>query len=624
MARIRTQKAVASRIDLNYHRRPHPWRRARVGLVLLCMLGAGAWFAFSSVRFKDGRPILIDSIHNPGPVARAHAQIEQDCKACHDGNGEKGYWLSVSDQACLACHDGSLHHMNQKLADSHTGLSKADLIMATKDDKHPGGGLSANCISCHIEHRGHDALAGTSDQHCITCHENVDRALQPGTRRESAVRVIAFNTADHPRFGRKLQPTGSESASADAAWVDSTRLRYNHKLHVEKIRKKGAPETLAADLATDCVACHSSFAPQLDRSPADPDKKPPPPYFTASDAPQGWYGSSDTRYIQPVSFDAHCVACHVQTALPVPPRGWVLGELTVKDLFREEFSVSHVDLSLVRSEVESNLRKFMDSKTEYNATKPGAPGAAGDAPAAGGPARRGPGGARPGAGSAAKPADVAVKLTEAEWLRVATAATARRANELLEENSKRYSARGLEGQKLPEPTEADTITPAVFADYYTAYIAVSSCIQCHDLEGNLPGLSGAKESIADRLRTVSTGIPKTPRRWFASSKFDHAAHRQMDCRSCHAPAWTSEATSDVLTSDIDGRYSGAASLTIAAAGESCVSCHHADTKSAKGAPANCVTCHEYHDHKFERSMDNPLISARQAALGAAPASQPAR
>ena len=175
MARVRTQKAVASRIDLNYHRKPHPWRRMRVGLVLACMLAAVAWFAFSSVRFKDGKPMLIDSIHNPGPVARAHAQIEQDCKACHDGNGSKGYWLAVSDNACLKCHDGSLHHMNQKLAESHNDANKAthraSLIMAVKDDKHAGAGVSANCVSCHIEHRGHEAMAGTSDQHCITCHE---------------------------------------------------------------------------------------------------------------------------------------------------------------------------------------------------------------------------------------------------------------------------------------------------------------------------------------------------------------------------------------------------------------------------------------------------------------------
>lgn len=625
MARVRTQKAVAGRIDLNYHRKPHPWRRMRVGLVFACMLGAGAWFAFSSVRFKDGKPVLIDSIHNPGPVARAHAQIEQDCKACHDGNGAKGYWLNVSDQACLKCHDGSLHHMNQKVADSHARVNKTSLIMAVKDDKHVGGAMggamSANCVSCHIEHRGHEALAGTSDQHCITCHENIDRALQGGVKRESAVRVIAFNMDDHPRFGRKLSAAGTESASGDRQWTDPTRLRYNHKFHVEKIRRKGAPADLAADLATDCVACHSAFSPQLDRTAADPDKKPAPPYNTPKDAPADWYGSSDTRFIKPVSFDAHCAACHTQTALPIPAKGWTLAGVTVKDTFKDEFNVAHVDLSLVRSEVESNLRKFMDSKTEYTATKPGEPSTQ-PAAGGGGPAKRGPGAPKPGPGGGAKPVDQAVKIAQADWLRIAATATAKRTNDLLKENTERYKAKGLEGQSLAEPAAADEITPAVLADYYAAYVAVSSCIQCHDLAGNLPTVKGASEAVADRLHTVPTGVPKTPRRWFASSTFDHYAHRQMDCRGCHAPAWTSEATENILTADIDGKYTGAAALNIAAAGESCISCHHADNASAKGAPANCVTCHEYHDHKFERSMDNPLIGARQTSIGKSSATQP--
>ena len=68
--------------------------------------------------------------------------------------------------------------MNQKRADSHSGVNKAELIMAVKDPKHVGGAVTRQCVSCHIEHRGHEAMAGTSDQHCITCHENIDRALQ--------------------------------------------------------------------------------------------------------------------------------------------------------------------------------------------------------------------------------------------------------------------------------------------------------------------------------------------------------------------------------------------------------------------------------------------------------------
>ena len=80
MARVRTQKAVAGRIDLNYHRRWHRWRVGRVLLVLGCTVAAAAWVAVASVRFDraNGSKLrLVDTIHNPGPVTVAHANIEQ-------------------------------------------------------------------------------------------------------------------------------------------------------------------------------------------------------------------------------------------------------------------------------------------------------------------------------------------------------------------------------------------------------------------------------------------------------------------------------------------------------------------------------------------------------------------
>src|SRR5262245_17970516 len=87
MARVRTQKAVASRIDLNYHAKPHPWRATRLTLVILCTLLAAGWFAWSSVSVKDGRLTLVDTIHNPGHVTGAHAMFETKCIECHDGGG---------------------------------------------------------------------------------------------------------------------------------------------------------------------------------------------------------------------------------------------------------------------------------------------------------------------------------------------------------------------------------------------------------------------------------------------------------------------------------------------------------------------------------------------------------
>jgi hypothetical protein len=597
--------------------------------VVLCTLGAAAWWAFSSIRFEKGRPVLVDKIHNPGPVTRAHAQIEHDCKACHDGGDDtrprdSAYWLNVSDAACVKCHDGSLHHANQKLADSHLDVDAARLVLAVKDPKHPHGATSASCISCHIEHRGHDALAGTSDRHCIACHADVDRALAGGAKRESAARVIAFTPADHPRFGRKLAAPGTASASGDFDWVDSTNLKFGHKRHIEK------------SAAKDCVGCHAvgEPAPRPSAPTGDPEKddKLPPPYAVPGDAFHRFAVDTEQAYVGPVEYARHCVACHVTEAGATARNLKVkLGdaEVTLEQVVPKT-PVDHVELALVRGQIESAVRRVLDGKLTGKSAGGGGGGGAG-------PARRPRTG--PGAGGAgAAPAGPVVVPVDA-WVRANIEWAAQSVNKDLK------TIPGYETASLPLPTtgapatqsgDAGAIEPAVLVDYLTALVAVKNCYTCHTLEGDLPGLDAAKNAAdANRLRTAPTGIPDEPRRWFPASEFDHYAHRQMDCRGCHAPAWASgpsgekgndalASTRQVLTADIDGRYSGATALNVAAAAQSCVSCHHADTRHARGAPSNCVTCHGYHDAALERTIDNPFAEAvRLSASTAPPATQPA-
>lgn len=603
MARVRTQKAVASRIDLNYHKKPHPWRRGRVILVTLCTLAAGAWAALSSVQYKNGKLALIDKIHNPGPMTRAHAQIEQDCRACHDGDmnadgkPDNGYWLSVSDAACLKCHDGSIHHANQKFAEAHGGADKAQFVMAVKDANHPGGAVSANCVSCHIEHRGHEALAGTSDAHCINCHENVKSTSRDGT---AAVqnRVVTFAAGEHPRFGRSLLPAGASDMSA--GWIDSTQIHYNHarKEHAEIPPMPGA--------ADNCTRCHEVSNPPSLAGRSEEDLKKFPPFAAEFDRPASWVGSSDRRYIQPVSFDRHCIGCHGQgnsaAAVFLPPSPDAkAGANTLKDKLWTKSDVPHVSLDVLRGMVLARVNTM-----------------------AAGPLM---GESKTGTGPRAKVATT--QVAPADWL----AGNAAAIDEALKK--KLTSLRGSETDKwlvamVPDasPTKDDAVTPAMLADKFVALAAATSCTKCHSLTtaaaGAPPTTQPAAEFKSQDIKLVASGIPDAPRRWFPASRFDHYAHRQMNCIDCHAAAEKSSLTRDVLTADIDGQYLGAKNLNIPAAAQSCVSCHHPETKSAKGAPSNCVSCHDYHNHQFERTIDHPsktLIAPSAAAE--TPASQPA-
>ncbi len=105
------------------------------------------------------------------------------------------------------------------------------------------------------------------------------------------------------------------------------------------------------------------------------------------------------------------------------------------------------------------------------------------------------------------------------------------------------------------------------------------CVECHEVP------LGTK-SLVDLRSAESLAIKPTVVRaiWFEGAKFDHAAHRALDCASCHAGAETSKDQSKLL-------LPGPAD---------CVSCHAPVTTDAQGhtrggAGTSCVECHRYHE-----------------------------
>jgi hypothetical protein len=169
--------------------------------------------------------------------------------------------------------------------------------------------------------------------------------------------------------------------------------------------------------------------------------------------------------------------------------------------------------------------------------------------------------------------------------------------------------------------------------YVMQGLAANSCFKCHDVQGvpeavytrSLQRAATQPSTVIPMLlATVPTGIPQTPRRWFAHSTFDHRAHRNMSCVSCHVNAPQSVATSDVLSPDIEWKAGGK--------NVSCMDCHHSPQSDAAGAGSNCVTCHVFHDRRLERPADGRFDvteavrgvvgPATQPASAAAPQSQP--
>src|SRR6267143_5284979 len=100
VARTRTTKKLAQRIDLNYFKRPTPLKRVKFWLSLLLPLLALVWIAWSGFS-SDHR------VYSSGRMSEPHAVLEKECSACHVQQAG-AFSAKAADAAGLACHDGPM------------------------------------------------------------------------------------------------------------------------------------------------------------------------------------------------------------------------------------------------------------------------------------------------------------------------------------------------------------------------------------------------------------------------------------------------------------------------------------------------------------------------------------
>src|SRR5215467_7211887 len=218
MARTRTTKKLAQRIDLNYFKRPTPLKRAKFWLSLLLPLLALVWIASRGFT-GDHR------VYSSGRLSRSHAVLEKDCSVCHvrQTGATSG---KAADSGCLDCHDVPAHHPSKVSA--------------------PG------CATCHTEHRGRITLSAVSDQACATCHANLrtQTGISAAGPVISETHIQSFENG-HPEFAA-LQPVPGYPT------LDPGTIKMNHAIHMKPIRRgPNGPEVQLV-----CADCHRSVAAQ--------------------------------------------------------------------------------------------------------------------------------------------------------------------------------------------------------------------------------------------------------------------------------------------------------------------------------------------------------------------------
>jgi len=273
-----TGKQRASRIRMDYFKGSDGIQRLKAGLGWGALVVSLGWVAGAGLWLDRGR-----AGESRGPVASVHATWENRCTVCHvpftpiNDNSLLSSPASQagSNQRCTSCHAGPAHHADQK----------PDLA----------------CGTCHRDHRGRDiSLGRLPDQDCTQCHEDLAQHQKDNVTSRFQNSVPRFDAGHHPDF-RSIK-------------TDPGKLKFNHALHMTggMARKDGGPVWRLKDIPEqyrqryadqqkdkgrddlvqlNCASCHWLDNGALDRP----------------------HGVGSGKYMQPITYENQCRACHALT-----------------------------------------------------------------------------------------------------------------------------------------------------------------------------------------------------------------------------------------------------------------------------------------------------------------------
>lgn len=199
-----------------------------IAAVLALFLAWPLWsFYTNSQAANRDRPVAFhaDEMWSSGKLSLVHAQLENNCKACHAQPG-----VAVRDTSCVACHDAVHDHADpRRLAaarfEPNAGMK---VQMAFKAAFNVPEG---RCVDCHTEHQGATAMPVTAQKFCSDCHAQLKERLTDTTILDAS----DFGT-DHPQFRPAVrtsaEPPIVQRLSLDARPIEDNGLKFPHSVHL--------------------------------------------------------------------------------------------------------------------------------------------------------------------------------------------------------------------------------------------------------------------------------------------------------------------------------------------------------------------------------------------------------
>ncbi|HEX4380097.1 MAG TPA: cytochrome c3 family protein [Candidatus Acidoferrum sp.] len=262
MPRIRTAKALAKRIDLQYFKRPNLIKRWRMYLTIGLVVVAVGWIAYAGISKNQ-------KVYTKGPLSSAHAVLTTSCDVCHVRDAT--YRAAVPDKACLGCHDAPAHN---KLAT-----------------------FTPTCASCHVEHTGKSHLAEVASSGCAQCHGD----LKTTDGSQSVNPHIGGFDKQHPQF-----------AAVRAGQKDPGTINFDHSAHLKPtLRGQRGAVQLVCD---DCHRPTNTIAPWPNSVAMVQPASQQPVIVGVTDSQQRKRRSVEAgggAYMTAIRYVNQCAACHV-------------------------------------------------------------------------------------------------------------------------------------------------------------------------------------------------------------------------------------------------------------------------------------------------------------------------
>jgi hypothetical protein len=255
------------------------WRRMR--FLLSVLLFAGGVVAIYYCEKKKPQEFF-----NTGPLSRSHAGLPEGCASCHVPER-----LTSSS---LGEPSGFFQVLNDRFEKGAPSFERIDRACAKCHQQHdfhePNIVTNRSCSACHKEHQGLNAMMAVGDVDCASCHNN-SKVMQASAERGKQLPRQRFHLNPNlvnfrqvvlqlPRPADGYTKTFASFSEGHPPFQlqrenvrDNDVLRFNHARH---LNSSDIPLTKAGKL--DCNYCHQP-------------------------EPNG-------RYMQPISFEAHCQECH--------------------------------------------------------------------------------------------------------------------------------------------------------------------------------------------------------------------------------------------------------------------------------------------------------------------------